>query len=209
MDNEARFMRRGVAAALILVTVPVAAFVGCGGDQENRGSGEKVAAKPRTTALPSKTDAADPTDGRLTTEGGKIITDYGDRGDRIAAVQTLDQLQRDFRAGRMKAACAKVNDFLLTQFAPRGTTEDTPCPGKLSAYAAQRARDGDRPQRLRLRWVRSYTVQAGIWVDDARGDRLRIQMSSVPNAGWQFDLGAMNRPDILAARLVGADTYER
>lgn len=209
-------------ARRLAMTVMVGAMLGltvtaCGGDPEPAGSqGGQAQSNTRTdsaattaergTTFKQITDT--PEDGRLTTPSGKVITDGGDRSQRIAAVQALDRLQHDFRAGRMAAACTRISDFLLSQFTPPGAQRDTPCPKKLEAYARQRARRADRPQQMKLLWVRHYTGQAGVWVEEAGGKRLRIQLSYPLSAdGWELDLGAHKRPDLLAAELVGADEY--
>lgn len=186
--------------ASVLLAVTITVFTACGADDGPPASSDR--------GLPSiaATEQNDPSDGRLTTKDGDVITDFGDRQDRQTAVETLNRLQKDFRAGRMAAACAKINDFLLSQFTPAGTEDETPCPKKLEAYAAARARRGDRPERLQLLWVRSYTTESGVWVDDAQGERYRIQLTNV-DGGLKLDLGALGRPGLLAAKLVGADAY--
>lgn len=207
--------RPTVTAALLLAAVLSTTAMACGADEEPaaRSDGTDAGLQDSQTGPTTDTDAADttetdsdPTDGRLTGPSGKVITNFGDRRERVAAVRTLDELQHEFRAGEMTAACAKINDFLLSQFTPPGTKDETPCPKKLEAYAAQRARRGDTPERLELLWVRAYGVEAGIWVDDSKGKRMRIQITNNPE-GWQFDLGALGEPEILAAELIGADEY--
>jgi hypothetical protein len=205
---QSRALRNLAAAALLAVAVGMP-VLGCGSDEEPTKAGRTAAAED-TSAAAGDVSAAASTDGRLTTTTGEVITDYGDISQRRQAVRVLDRLQREFRAGEMAAACARINDFLFSQFTPRGTRDETPCPEKLEAYAAERARRGARPQRLRLLWVRAYTGQTGVWVDDGRGERLRVQLSySLSGDGWQLDLGSLNRPDVLDAELVGADSYGR
>jgi hypothetical protein len=210
--------RRQLALSLVIAAMLVVAPAACG-DDDSPGAGEGGGAAATETTTDgettsggggtSTTPSAGAIDGRLTTSDGEVITDYGDRGDRVAAVRALDRLQREFRSGAMVAACRRINDFLLTQFAPPRTDAYTPCPRKLAAYAAQRARRDERPGWFRLLWVRSYTQEAGLWVADESGDLLRIQMTREPDTGWRYDLGPQARPDILAATLRGANYYIR
>ena len=208
--KSSRNCRKQQAAAALLAMALATTTTACG-DNEDPASHPPPRAGTTAGTASSKdatAQAPEPTDGRLTTTTGTIIEDYGDRRQRQSAVRALDRLQDDFRAGRMTAACSQISDFLLNQFTPPKTQENTPCPQKLEAYATARERRGAPPPRMRLLWVRHYTGQAGIWVDDGRRDRhLRIQMSSMAGRGWELDLGPLGRPDILAAKLVGADDY--
>jgi hypothetical protein len=185
-----------LAFALVLAAVLAGASSACGSDDR-----EKPAARNERLAQqrPQRQDAED---GRLTTTTGEVITNFGSRRAGRQAVRGLVQLQRDFRSGRMTAACTRISDFMLSQFTPAGTKPDTPCPAKLEAYAGQLAERGTPAARLRLLWVRSYTGEAGIWVDDERGRRLRIPFSSSTGHGnWQLDLGSFEEPAVLAATL--------
>lgn len=209
-----------LTAAAILAMALGTVGAACGADDDGAIGADRsstttsVPARVDTTASTANDGSTTPppesTDGRLTTPDDEVVTDYGELRDRQAAVRTLDRLQREFRAGRMASACKSISEFQLSQFIPPGTQSDTPCRDKLEAYATQRSRHGDRPQPMRLLWVRSYADQAGIWVNDARGHPLRIQLSRwTGNDGWQLDLGALDRPDILAMTLTGAETYGR
>lgn len=210
-------MRSAAIAVWLTIALTTAGLSACGADSEGpAGDGDQNSRSVSTPSVAATTEAAtnaqkpqdpDPTDGRLTSSSGEVITDFGDERDRKTAVKTLDRLQDDFRGGRMAAACASINDFLLSQFRPRGTEAQTPCPEKLEAYAAARARRGDSPERLRLLWVRSYPTESGVWVEDASGERLRIQLSNVGGDGPLLDLGPSGRPGLVAAELVGADAY--
>jgi hypothetical protein len=203
---------------MLLLTAMGAIGGACGDDEPNAssvGTDSRAQSSSRAEApaatMPDTTDASattEPEDGRLTTTTGTVITDYGDRGQRVAAVQALDRLQQDFRASRMAAACKRISDFMLSQFTPAGTQGGTSCPKKLEAYANARAQRGDSPKRLRLLWVRQYTGQAGVWVEEPDGNRLRIQLSQpLSGGGWQLDLGSLSQPDVLAAKLASADQY--
>lgn len=207
MDNQhpSRTLQRNGPVrwrGLTLAAVITAALAACGADQDNP--------RPATTTTPDKPSPAastDPQDGRLTNTDGEVITDYGKPSERRDAVRMLNRIQKLFRAGHHAAACEHINDFMLSQFIPPGTRADTPCPKKLAAYAAARQRHNAQPATLKVLWIRSYTGEAGIWVDDPQGRRLRIQMTSTGGKNWELDLGELHRPDILAAHLATTNQY--
>jgi len=154
------------------------------------------------------TDApAESADGMLTTAEGKVIRDWGPERDRKRLVAALARTQRDFRAGRMEAACSGIAEIGLAQFTPGKTSFETPCPVKLQAFATELERRHVAPVRLRLLWVRSYALIASVWVEDPRGERYRMGFTDFGGEGMKFELGAFARPELLAGRLAGAGRY--
>jgi hypothetical protein len=204
-----------VSTATLLALAGGAA--GCGDeeppDAAGDGSPRTVAAAPDTTAPAGAANGAPQArrgnaDGTVTRLNGQVVRDWGDKRERKKVVAIFAKLQRDFRAGRMAAACDRVTDFGLQQFQPGKTAPDTPCPAKLRAFAAEL---GQRePQRLRLLWVRAYpTTIASAWVRDERGKPVRVPFYGWDGKGWKLELGNFARPEFLNAELVGAGAYLR
>lgn len=192
MRHRAPVLRTGVLLALPSLVVATAGVSGCAND----------AAAPSA----DQTAAAPSDDGRLTTADGRTITDWGNRSERLRAIRVLVKLQRDFRARRYASACRRVGSFMLRQFTPGSTEPDAPCAKKLAAYAKLRRRRDLTPQRWRLLWVRTYTTESGIWVEDRRGRRERIQITHAPDGRLRYDLG-FYPARYLAGELVGIDAY--
>lgn len=181
------FWTRARLLALTMLVIAVAAC-GDGGSADTKAAGKKV-------------------DGTLTTSDGKVIRDWGEERDRKRLVARFAKLQRDFRGGRMKAACANVTDFGLAQFTPGRTGFETPCPAKLRAFAAELERRGVEPVRLRVLWGRTYELIASIWVEDPKGERMRLGFTDAEGGHMKFELGVIAWPEVLHGYLIGARRY--
>lgn len=208
--------RRGRLAAVVAALLALA-VAGCGDDEPaGAGAGDTtVESRPTETVdRTAKANAADttattvPADGRLTTPGGRVVTDWGDKRDNRAAVAALVDLQRAFQAGQMEEACTGLASFLLSQFHPGDTRAGTACPRKLEAYAQQLAEKGAEHSRMKVLWVRSYGTSAGVWVDDGR-ERYQIPLTSNGKRGgaWQLELGAIQNATLLNAEATGTARF--
>jgi hypothetical protein len=213
-------------APALAVAVALAAG-GCGGGQsEGAADGGRIDASTAgtstagtSTAGASAADAQDAStaeagrqpseraDGTLVTADGKVIRDWGPKRDRKRLVARFVKLQRDFRAGRMKAVCGAVADLGLAQFTPGKTSFDTPCPAKLRAFAGELQRRGVAPATLRMLWVRSYALVASVWVEDPQGEPFRVGFTDVDGGGMKLELGTSSRRELLYGRLAGAGRY--
>jgi hypothetical protein len=187
---------------------------GCG-DEEPQGAagdGRAIPAPPNGDAIAAakKADEKPPRenpDGMLTTKEGKTVRDWGAERDRKPVVARFVKMQRDFRAGRMAAVCAQISEFGVEQFRPGDTDFYTPCPAKMRAFAAELRRDGVKPVRLRMLWVRYYAIVASIWVEDPEGERVRVPFTDLDGGGMKFEIGVFDRPEVLHGRLAGARSY--
>ncbi|NLT07393.1 MAG: hypothetical protein GXY03_13940 [Solirubrobacterales bacterium] len=187
-------MRIGAPSTAIALAVAAAAFAGCGG-----GPSDDAGPQARTAAAaPTRTAE----EGELMGSDGKVVREFGDPADNRRAVDMLERLQRDFRAGRMAAACGHIQDFMLSQFEPGGSESDSPCADKLGEYArVTRLRDRP-PKPIELLWVRSYGWEAGVWVEDESGARIRVPFHDRDGEGWKLELGSFGNPEVLGGRLV-------
>lgn len=201
---------RGIAVALLMAATLWT--IACGADDEPASPAGRTAALATTSgtiAGDSTRPASSPEDGRLTSTTGRVVTDWGEKADRKASVQAVQELQRAFRAGAMTEACRGVLDLLLFQFNPRGTGPETSCPRKLEAYARGLTRRGARVKVMRLLWVRAYAGNvSGVWVNDGHPQPLRVALRW-DDSRWKLELGETSAFKALNARLVGTGAYAR
>lgn len=214
-ESRERWWGRPVAACVAAVVLAVAfGAAGCG-DEDPRGAAadrpEASAASDRDSiAAAREADEQPPPenpDGTLRGDDRKVVRDWGAARDRKPVVASFVRMQRDFRAGRMAAVCAGISDFGVEQFRPGDTDFYTPCPAKMRAFAAELRRDGVEPVRLRILWVRYYPIVASIWVEDPKGERVRVPFTDLDGSGMRFEIGVFDRPEMLYGHLAGARRY--
>lgn len=142
----------------------------------------------------------------VATDDGPGESNVGARRDRDRLLGVFTGMQRDFRAGRMKAVCRHVSQSFLSQFPPGDDAWSGPCEARLARYARLRERRGAKPPTPILVWVRIYDSldTGGITVkdspDDPLDERTRIPFTRRDGV-WMLDLGVFSRPDMLDAKL--------